>query len=122
MQSSAYTIITTPPPPEGVKVKIIKDSTSIIEWDLFKGAISYNIYRFERHENNSTRASQKTIQRNWNSTIFVDNNLEKGKVYFYRITVNFLNETKFNFNNGTWDGQGSPMVEGTYRNWTRGVK
>ena len=119
LQSSSYNAITLPPPPKGIMVETISHSESIIQWDLLKGATSYNIYRLERLENNSNGTSQKLIKQNWKSTIFVDMTLEKGKVYFYRITANFLNTTKFNFKNGMWDGNGPSLVEGTYRKWIK---
>jgi fibronectin type 3 domain-containing protein len=119
LPSSSYSMITLPSPPEGLAVNTINNSISIVQWDLLKDANSYNIYRLDQYSNVT---SQKIIKQNWKSTIFVDWALEKGHFYSYRVTANFLNKTKFNFQNGMWNGKVSTLVEGTYSKWIQASK
>ena len=77
---------TLPPPPTGVKAKTFNNIASIIEWNLLKDATSYNIYRAQ-----SSSGPYEIIEQKWGWTIYADTNLEKGTVYYYKISAVFRN-------------------------------
>mgnify|MGYP001260129824 CR=1 FL=1 len=85
---------TLPPPPTGVKVKALNTSSLLIQWDLLKGASSYNIYRVQETEyckGEPAKCKYKIIASDWESTTYVDMDLEKDTIYFYKIHGVFRN-------------------------------
>ena len=85
---------TLPPPPTGVKVKALNTTSLLIQWDLLKGASSYNIYRVQETKycyGDWRSCKYKIIASNWESTTYADMNLEKDTVYYYKIHGVFRN-------------------------------